>query len=46
MGAGAAAKTKLLLMSGLRHLHSQADRRDLTALIRSAGYASEVGGAN
>lgn len=42
MGAGAAAKTKLLFVSGLRHFHSQADRRDVTALIGSAGYASEV----
>lgn len=46
MRASAAVKTKLLLVSGLCHFHSHAARRDLRALIHSAGYTSEVGWSN
>lgn len=43
MRAGAAAKTKLLLVRRLCRFLYQAGHRDLTTLIRSAGDASEVG---
>lgn len=43
VGAGAAAKMKLLLIRGLRHFHPLADRRELTTLICSAGDAREMG---
>lgn len=46
VGASAAAETKLLLMDGLWHLHSLADCWDVTALIRSASYSSEVCGSD